>query len=60
MTEKEEIRQIVADLISNAGCSCCRVDDGWYAAQKKLAKILKVPMYKDKSGYDFSRFKSKS
>jgi hypothetical protein len=54
--ELKEIRSVVADLIYSAGCSCCRDSDGWEDAQKRLAKLLKVPKYKDGSGYDFYRF----
>lgn len=57
--EIKEIRELVANLLSASGCSCCRDDKGWYGNIKKLAKILKVPKYKDGSGYDFYKFKSK-
>lgn len=58
--ELKKIRQAVSDLYCSAGCSCCRDDIRWEEAQKKLAKLLDIPMYKDKSGYDFYKFRSKN
>lgn len=55
----KEMRQLVADLMSSAGCSCCRDDGGWDRAEEKLARLLGVPMYKDKSGYNFNKFRTK-
>ena len=54
------IRNFVADLYCSAGCSCCRSDDEWYEAAEKLAKLLKIPMFNDKSGFDFWKFRTKS
>lgn len=53
-----EIRRAIADYIQSEGCGCCQGGDhdGHKAA---LAKLLRVPMYRDKSGYDFGRFKTK-
>ena len=59
MKQKEKIRQAVADYISSEGCSCCRGDN--HEEHKRiLAKLLDVPMYSDKSGYNFSKFQSKA
>ena len=57
--EKKEIRKLVADLIESAGCGCCRNDKVWEEAQEKLAELLNVPMYADKSGYNFGKFITK-
>jgi hypothetical protein len=54
----KEIRQAVADYMYSEGCSCCRDKDAHEINAARLAKLLKVPMYDDKSGYDFSKFRS--
>lgn len=56
--DKAELRRVVADLLYAAGCSCCRNDTAWYAAQAELARLLDVPAYADQSGFDFSKFMS--
>lgn len=48
------IREQVARLHRASGCSCCRDDDAWDAAEKALAELLAIPEYADGSGYDFS------
>ena len=53
-----EIRQAVADYMRSEGCSCCRNVEMHEQNKARLAKLLHVPMYKDKSGYDFGRFQS--
>lgn len=58
-TKLKEIRQAIADYMSSEGCSCCEDVDAHILHTKRLAKLLMVPMYKDKSGYDFSKFRSK-
>lgn len=60
MTRKElkEIRTAVADYMGTEGCSCCRDISGHEENYKKLAKLLKVPKYKDGSGYNFSKFQT--
>jgi hypothetical protein len=65
MKTKEEdiikkIRQAVANYIRSEGCSCCENIDKHNKYKKILAKLLNVPMYKDKSGYDFSKYISKN
>jgi hypothetical protein len=52
-------RRLVADYMSSEGCSCCCDVDGHAKHKKKLAKLLSVPMYYDKSGWDFCQFKTK-
>lgn len=56
--ELREIRAAVADYMQSEGCSCCRDNQGHEENAKKLAKLLKVPKYKDGSGYDFSKFRT--
>lgn len=55
---KKELRQAVADYMKSEGCSCCQDIDAHKEHTKRLAKLLNVPMYSDKSGYNFSKFKS--
>lgn len=61
MTTKERkmLREAVADYMSSEGCSCCQDIEGHRKHKERLAKLLAVPMYSDKSGWDFSKFKSK-
>lgn len=52
------IRRAIADYMSSEGCSCC--EGGIHGKHENtIAKLLNVPMYKDKSGYKFSKFESK-
>jgi hypothetical protein len=55
----KNVRKAVADYMSSEGCSCCQDEDGHKKHKKVLAKLLDVPMYDDKSGYDFYQFKTK-
>lgn len=56
---RKKVRQAVANYLETEGY-------GWYRGkdhdkhETALAKILNVPMYSDKSGYDFSRFSTKN
>lgn len=54
-----KIRKLISDYMYAEGCSCCRSDDLHTKTKKSIAKLLNVPMYSDKSGYDFSKFRSK-
>lgn len=58
MKDLKKIRQAVADLISAEGCSCCRADERYDEAKERLAKLLKVPHFKDHSGYNFWLFRT--
>jgi hypothetical protein len=58
-SEKVAIRRALADYIASEGCSCCRSTERHEAAMKRLAKLLNIPMYADKSGYDYGRFETK-
>jgi len=55
----KEIRQAIADYMDSEGCSCCQGDDH-AKHERRLAELLDVPLYDDKSGYDFTRFRSAS
>ena len=56
---KTKVREAVANYIRSEGCSCCQDVDGHVKHGAELAKLLDVPMYSDKSGYDFGQFESK-
>jgi len=53
------IRRAVADYMVSEGCSCCENTEAHRKHAEALAKLLKVPMYKDKSGYNFYKFQTK-
>ena len=55
-----EIRRAVADYMHGEGCGCCSNAEMQNKAEALLAKLLRVPKYKDGSGYDFSKFRSPS
>ena len=50
------IRRAVADYMQSEGCSCCRNYEVHQEHKASLAKLLRVPKYKDGSGYNFGRF----
>ena len=54
----KEIRRALADYIASEGCSCCEDGDEHKEAKIRLAALLDVPLYDDKSGYDFYQFES--
>jgi len=58
-SEQEYIRRQVADLVTSAGCSCCRDDEGWEAAQDVLARKLDVERYDDDSGWNWYKYRTK-
>lgn len=53
---RQMLRRAVADYMASEGCSCCRDRKSHEKHEAALAKLLRVPMYADKSGYDFGRF----
>ena len=53
-----QIRTALADYIASEGCSCCQDRDGHTEAMDRLGKLLKMKKYSDKSGYDYSRYKT--
>jgi hypothetical protein len=54
----KKLRSLIADYISSEGCSCCR-GENHNIHKKRIAELLKVPMYKDKSGYNFGKYESR-
>ena len=58
MTKLAEIRHAVADYMRSEGCSCCQDTDAHRKAEARLAKLLRVPKYKDGSGYDFGKYET--
>lgn len=54
----KEIREALADYIYSEGCSCYR-SSNHEENGARLAKLLKVKMYDDKSGYDWGKYRSK-
>lgn len=48
-----------ASMLSE-GCSCCRDNARHALNAERLAVLLRVPKYKDGSGYDFTRFSTAS
>lgn len=53
-----DVRQAVADYMYSEGCSCCRSSNHDENGER-LAKMLKVKKYADKSGYDWFKYRSK-
>lgn len=60
MSEVEQIRQAFADYIISEGCSCCRDTKVHEKAEKRLAKLLKPDAYEDGSGWDWSKYSTKT
>ena len=58
LQQSRKIRRAVADYMGSEGCTCCQDVEAHRAAQKVLAKLLKVPMYSDKSGWNFAKFRT--
>lgn len=56
--EISKLREAVANYMQSEGCSCCRNREDHELHTKALAKLLKVPKYKDGSGYDFLKYKT--
>jgi hypothetical protein len=58
-TTMADIRRAVADYMSSEGCSCCQNVEAHKRHTAELGRLLHVPMFSDKSGYDFYQFKIK-
>lgn len=58
--EKKAVREAVANYMWSEGCGCCQQTDKHRKHKMVLAKLLGVPKYKDGSGFDFYRFKTKA
>jgi hypothetical protein len=57
--ELDELRNAFGDYVASEGCSCCQDEGEHKRALARIAKVLKIPKYKDGSGYDTFRFRSK-
>lgn len=57
---KAAIRRAIADYMFTEGCGCCSDREAHREHEAVLAKLLRVPRYKDGSGYDFYRFRTRS
>jgi len=53
---RKAVRTAVADYMRSEGCGCCEDTDKHQKVKALLGKLLRVPMFPDKSGYDFYRF----
>jgi len=53
-----DIRQAVANYMRSEGCTCCQNIQEHKRHTEVLAKLLRVPMYSDRSGYNFARFRT--
>lgn len=58
-TELKNLRMAVADYMQSEGCSCCRSVEDHAKNRATLAKLLRVEKYKDFSGYNFQRYRTK-
>ena len=57
--ELVQLRQALADYIWSEGCGCCSNPDAHKMQAAILAKLLKVPKYKDGYGYNFLKYRKK-
>lgn len=55
---KKALRNVVADYMYSEGCSCCQDIEQHEIDKARLAKLLDVPEFDDKSGYNFSQFRT--
>lgn len=56
---RKQLRAALADYMYSEGCSCCQDIEAHKKHEDVLGKLLNVPKYKDGSGYDFSKYRSK-
>lgn len=54
--ERDALRRAFGDYVRSEGCACCRNNEAHEDAAKRLAALLRVPQFKDASGYDFWRY----
>jgi hypothetical protein len=57
---REDVRQAVADYMCSEGCSCCQDVGAHKRHAERLAQLLEVPKYEDRSGYNFYQYRSLS
>jgi hypothetical protein len=55
---KKKVREALANYMYSEGCSCCQRSDHEIHATE-LGKLLHMRKFPDKSGYDFSQYRSK-
>ena len=55
---KTLLRRAVADYMASEGCGCCADVEKHEQDMNRLGELLDVPMYDDRSGYNFSQFKT--
>ena len=55
-----ELRNAIADYVCSEGCTCCQDIEAHTKAKERIAKLLRVPKYKDGSGYNFRSFRTKA
>lgn len=56
---RKQLRTAVANYMYSEGCSCCQDTEAHENHKSVLGQLLNVPKYKDGSGYDFSKYRSK-
>lgn len=56
--ERKAIRRAVANYMQSEGCGCCQNTETHRVHAKVLAKLLRVPMFQDRSGFNFGKFRS--
>lgn len=54
-----ELRTAIADYMYSEGCSCCENQQEHEKHEIRIAELLKIPKYKDGSGYTFDRYRTK-
>ena len=52
------VRKAVANYMQSEGCSCCQDTVNHDKHKTILARLLNIPMYKDKSGYNFAKYEN--
>ena len=55
---RDALRRAIADYMDSEGCDCCRDIRPHKEAKERIAKLLRVPMYEDGSGYNFEKFRT--
>jgi hypothetical protein len=54
-----EVRRAFADFEASCGCGCCAVTDVRADAERRLAALLEVPPFADKSGFAFGQYRTR-
>ncbi len=54
-----KIKTAIADYMWTKGCGCCRDIEANTRHEETLGKLLGIEKYKDDSGYDFSKYRTK-